>query len=104
MLNAEPADIDLKIMQLLQANGRLDVMELVRKVNLTKTPVAKRLRKLQETGLIKNYVALLDREKVGRPVLVVVQVKLREQSRELLEAFEKTALTMPEVQFCLHVS
>ncbi|MDB5144543.1 MAG: AsnC family transcriptional regulator [Mucilaginibacter sp.] len=104
MLNGHPDEIDLKIMQLLQENARLDVMEVVRRVNLTKTPVTKRIRKLKEMGFIKSYVALLDREKIGQPVLVVTHVKLDKQTTAQLDAFEAMAKAMPEVQFCLHVS
>jgi Lrp/AsnC family leucine-responsive transcriptional regulator len=104
MLNGHLDEIDLKILALLQENARLDVMEIVRQVNLTKTPVAKRVRKLKETGFIKAYVALLDREKIGQPVLVVTHVKLEKQTTTLLDDFEAAMLGMPEVQFCLHVS
>src|ERR1700742_3226817 len=103
MLNGTLDDIDLKIMQLLQGNARLDIAELVREVNLSKTPVAKRLKRLKDSGVIRQYLAVLDRQKIGQPVLVVVQVKLREQTLDLLTVFEQTALAMPEVQTCLHV-
>ncbi|MDB5141644.1 MAG: AsnC family transcriptional regulator [Mucilaginibacter sp.] len=104
MQNGQVDEIDLKIMQLLQENARLDVMEVVRRVHLTKTPVAKRIRKLQEAGYIRTYVALLDREKIGQPVLVVTHVKLEKQTTTQLDEFEAMAQIMPEVQFCLHVS
>jgi Lrp/AsnC family leucine-responsive transcriptional regulator len=104
MFNGQLDDIDLKILSLLQDNARLDVMEIVRKVNLTKTPVSKRIRRLKETGFIKAYVSLLDREKIGQPVLVVTHVKLEKQTTTLLNEFEAAMLVMPEVQFCLHVS
>jgi Lrp/AsnC family leucine-responsive transcriptional regulator len=104
MLNGQLDELDLKILELLQANARLDVMEIVRKVNLTKTPVAKRIRKLKEMGFIKAYISLLDREKIGQPVLVVTHVKLEKQTTSLLNEFEAAMLNMQEVQFCLHVS
>lgn len=104
MSNNQPDEIDLKILQLLQDNARMDIMEVVRRVNLTKTPVTKRIRKLKEMGFIKSYVALLDREKIGQPVLVVTHVKLDKQTTAQLNAFETMVKAMPEVQFCLHVS
>jgi Lrp/AsnC family leucine-responsive transcriptional regulator len=82
----------------------MDIMEVVRLVNLTKTPVTKRIKKLQESGFIKAYVALLDRENIGQPVLVVTHVKLSKQTTAELNAFEAKVRAMPEVQFCLHVS
>jgi len=104
MLNGMLDEFDQQILRLLQRDARMDVMEIVRRVNLTKTPVTKRIKKLQSAGLIKSYVALLDREKIGRPVLVVTHVKLQKQTTALLNEFEALMLDMPEVQCCLHVS
>jgi Lrp/AsnC family leucine-responsive transcriptional regulator len=104
MLNGHLDEIDLKILSLLQDNARLDIMEIVRQVNLTKTPVTKRIKKLKATGFIKAYVALLDREQIGQPVLVVTHVKLEKQTTTLLQEFEAAMVDMSEVQFCLHVS
>jgi Lrp/AsnC family leucine-responsive transcriptional regulator len=104
MNNGHPDEIDLKILQLLQGNARMDVTEVVRQVSLTKTPVAKRIRRLKETGFIKAYVALLDREKIGQPVLVITHVKLEKQTTRLLNAFGQAMQQLPQVQFCLHVS
>jgi Lrp/AsnC family leucine-responsive transcriptional regulator len=102
--NGHTDEIDLKILQLLQGNARMDVTEVVRQVSLTKTPVSKRIRRLKETGFIKTYAALLDREKIGQPVLVITHVKLEKQTTGLLNEFEEMISGMPEVQFCLHVS
>jgi Lrp/AsnC family leucine-responsive transcriptional regulator len=99
-----PDEYDYKILSLLQENARLDVMEIARRICLTKTPVTKRIKKLCDAGFIKNYVALLDREKIGQPVMVVTHVKLETQTTTLLGAFEADMLGMPEVQCCLHVS
>jgi Lrp/AsnC family leucine-responsive transcriptional regulator len=104
MINGQLDEIDLKILGLLQDNARMDIMEVVRRVNLTKTPVTKRIKKLRATGYIKSYVALLDREKIGQPVLVITHVKLDKQTTAQLDTFEAMAKDMPEVQFCLHVS
>jgi Lrp/AsnC family leucine-responsive transcriptional regulator len=104
MQHGHPDEIDLKILQLLQGNARMDVTEVVRQVSLTKTPVAKRIKRLKETGFIKAYVAILDREKIGQPVLVITHVKLEKQTTALLNAFEQAMQQLPQVQFCLHVS
>lgn len=96
--------IDLKILQVLEKDARLDITEIARQVNLSRTPVSTRLRQLKEAGFIKGFITLLDRERVGRPVLVVLQVRLEKQDTEQLDEFERSALSMPEVQFLLHVS
>ena len=59
---------------------------------------------MQEAGFIKKYVAILDREKVQQPVLVILMVKLKDPNTALFEKFESMAVEMPEVQFVLHVS
>ena len=97
-------DIDLKIMDILQRNGRIDVTRIARKVHKTPHPVHDRIFRLEEEGFIKGYIALLDRAKIGKPVLVVTMVKLEKQTTRLLNEFEKNTSAMSEVQCCLHVS
>jgi Lrp/AsnC family leucine-responsive transcriptional regulator len=97
-------DIDLKILNVLQEDSRVEMQELARRVCLSRTPVAIRVEKLSEHGVIKRLIAVVDRVLVGRPVLVVTHVKLEKQTTELLNAFEELVNGLPEVQFCLHVA
>ncbi|MBL4677006.1 MAG: Lrp/AsnC family transcriptional regulator [Mucilaginibacter sp.] len=97
-------EIDLKILNHLQKDGRIDVAALSQKVNLSRTPVNRRIEIMQKQGFIKGFTVLLDREKVGRPVLIITHVKLEKQTTELLSEFESQVTKMPEVQFCMHVS
>ena len=76
----------------------------MRRVNLTKTPVRKRLRILRDKGFIKAHVTLLNREKIGQSILVVTHVKLDKQTTKHLNEFEALCKAMPEVHFLLHVS
>src|ERR1700761_8604405 len=99
-----PDEIDLNILRLLQNNARLDNMEIARKVNLSRTPVSNRISKLRTAGFIKDYVAILDRERIGQPVLVVTHVKLNRQTTPLFDEFEQAMRKVPEVQFLFHVS
>ena len=104
MINGKPDDIDNKLMALLQQDASVDVVQLAKLVHRTPNPVHDRIRKLKEAGYIKGYIAILNRELIGQPVLVVVHVKLRHQTRELLCDYEQLIKAKPEVQFCLHVS
>jgi Lrp/AsnC family leucine-responsive transcriptional regulator len=104
MANGKLDLYDYKILNILQQDARIDASKLGRLVNLTHTPVTERMRKLQEAGFIKKYVAILDREKVGLPVLAVLMVKLRDPDTKLFETFEALLCDMREVQFVLHVS
>lgn len=104
MLNGKLDDIDKRILTILQRQGRIEVEQLSRLVNLTRMPVSLRIDKLMEHGYIKGFAAIIDREKVGHPVLAVTHVKLDKQTTELLWEFEGLVCQMPEVQTCLHVS
>ena len=66
--------------------------------------VSTRIGRLREAGFIKKYAALLDREKIGQPVLTVTHVKLQKHTTALLNEFKALAKQLSEVQSCLHVS
>ena len=104
MINGQLDETDIKMLNLLQKDGRIDVSKLSVLVHKTESPIRQRLVKLQEAGYIKNYVAILDRSKIGKPVLVVTLVRLQRQTKTLLNTFEETAVAMDEVQSCLHLS
>lgn len=97
-------EIDNKILNLLQREARMSIAKIAAAVNVTSTPVSERINKLEEAGFIKNYVALLDRDKIGRPVLVNLFVKLNPQTAETLVLFEKSIGDLPGVQSIFVVS
>jgi Lrp/AsnC family leucine-responsive transcriptional regulator len=102
--NWKPDELDRKIMDILQQNGRIDVTRIAKKVNKTPHPIHDRIFRLEEEGYIKGYVALLDRAKIGKPVLVVTMVKLESQTKALVDEFEQAVAVLPEVQSCLLVT
>jgi DNA-binding Lrp family transcriptional regulator len=104
MVSGKPDELGHQILHVLQSNARMDVAQLAAQVHRSPTPVHLRIRKLEEAGFIRDYIALLDRKLLGRPVLVVAHIKLKKQTGKLLERFEGHANGMPEVQFCLQVS
>ncbi|MES2276009.1 MAG: Lrp/AsnC family transcriptional regulator [Bacteroidota bacterium] len=104
MINGKLDEIDLKLLSLIQRDSRMSLVQLGTQVNLTAGPVQTRLEKLEEMGFIRRYTALLDREKIGRPVLVVLMVKMKEQNTGLLLEFENLIAQMPEVLSCYIVS
>ena len=91
---------DRRILQALQTSGRLTNVELAERVGLSPSPCLTRVRRLEEVGVLRNYVALLDAEKLGPAVSVFIQVTLALQSEQTLETFEKAVTTMPEVMEC----
>lgn len=92
--------IDRQLLAVLQENGRLPVTDLAEKAGLTTSPCLRRLKILEQAGIIRGYAALVDQQKVGLPVSVFVSVKLEMQREEALERFEATIRDCPEVVEC----
>ena len=97
-------NIDRRILDELQANGRLSIVDLAERVNLTKTPCSERVRRLERGGVIKAYSAMLDPAEVGMNHLTVVHVNLAKTSDSSLDDFNKAVRTIPEVQSCLMIA
>lgn len=92
--------IDRHILALLQQDGRLTMQEISDRVGLTPTPVLRRIRIMEEAGLIKGYVALVDQKRAGLPVSVFVSVRLERQREEELQKFSRAIADWPEVLEC----
>lgn len=93
-------DIDRRIVQILQADGRISVQELAAKVGLSPSPCARRVRLLEEAGIIEGYVAIVSQEKLGLPVSVFASIKLERQREEELDRFAAAVSRWPEVADC----
>ncbi|MDO9318522.1 MAG: Lrp/AsnC family transcriptional regulator [Gammaproteobacteria bacterium] len=91
---------DLKILQQLQSNGRISNAELADTVGLSPSPCLRRVRALEEAGVLRRYVGLVDPRAVGLPISVFVNVSLRSQERASLEEFEQQILQYREVMEC----
>jgi Lrp/AsnC family leucine-responsive transcriptional regulator len=98
--NMKLDEIDRRLLSALQENGRIPVTDLAEKVGLTTSPCLRRLKILEQTGIIRGYAAHVDQQKVGLPVSVFVSVKLEMQREEALERFEATIRECPEVMEC----
>lgn len=92
--------IDLRILNALQSDGRLTNQELADQVGLSPSPCLRRVRMLEEAGVIARYVAVLDQQSVGLPVSVFVSIKLESQREEALDRFAKAIARWPEVLEC----
>ena len=91
---------DLRILFELQRSGRMSVVDLAARVNLSKTPCLLRFRRLECEGYILGYRARLDPKKIKQGHLVYVQVKLKDTSAETLDAFNTAAIETPEILTC----
>lgn len=92
--------VDRRLLNALQENGRIPVTDLAEMVGLTTSPCLRRLKILEQAGIIRGYAALVDQTKVGLPVSVFISVKLEMQREEALERFEAAMRDCPEVVEC----
>ena len=92
--------IDRNILAALAGNGRLSMAELGLKVGLSKTPVQARVKRLERDGFIRGYAAIVDRERMGEGHVAFVQVKLSDTRSAALDAFNRAALAIPEIEQC----
>lgn len=96
--------VDMEILRALQKNARLTTKELAAMVNLSTTPVFERVKRLEQRGYVKGYVAVLDAEKLGRGFVVFCSVKMRRIGREIAENFARVVRNIPEVTECYNIS
>jgi Lrp/AsnC family leucine-responsive transcriptional regulator len=89
--------IDIRILNLLQEDGRLSVRELARKINLSVTPVHQRLRRLESTGIIDHYAAVINTSKIAAFIVFFVNIVLKEHSTRLGGEFIRQITSFPEV-------
>lgn len=92
--------IDRAILTALAADGRLSMAALGEKVGLSKTPVQARVRRLEREGFIRGYTAQIDRAKMGEGHVAFVQVTLNDTRSAALDAFNRAAGAVPEIEQC----
>ena len=97
-------DKDHVLLNQLQENGRLTSAELGQHVNLSPSGVQKRLRKLEENGVVKKYTAIIDRKKLGYDLAVFVQVTIQGHTPEVVAQFDAVIREMVEVLECHRVT
>ena len=94
--------VDRRILEELEKNGRLSIVELSARVNLTNTPCSERVKRLERSGYISGYRAVLNMDKMGLGHLTIVQVSLAATAGEnSLDAFNEAASKVPEIESCL---
>lgn len=96
--------IDRKILMQLQENAKQNTKEIASKIGLSVTPTYERIKKLEQQQVIKSYVALLNRDKIGKQVVAYCQVTLLKHQKELIDSFKNKVFLLPEIMECHHVS
>ncbi|HIK80099.1 MAG TPA: Lrp/AsnC family transcriptional regulator [Porticoccaceae bacterium] len=92
--------MDRRILEEIQADGSISNLELSERIGLSPSPCARRIKILQETGIINRQITLLDQDKIGLPISIYVMVCLENQESERLENFDRNVRTWPEVLEC----
>lgn len=92
--------IDLRILRELQADGRVPMVELAERVALSPTACQRRVRQLEDGGVIERYCAVLRPRALGLNIQAFVQVRIERQSKDATLAFEDAVRKLPEVRAC----
>ena len=98
-----PIDIDetdKQLLRLLQTQARMSVTELAERVNLSATPCARRIKRLEETGIITGYHTHTDAQKLGYPLAVWIAISMDRHTAERFEQFERKVQSFDEVISC----
>lgn len=95
---------DLEILNHLQENSKFTHKQLSIKLSLSPTAIFERIKKLERTGIIRGYSAILDRKTLGKELMVFSHIKLEKHSQKNITEFEKQIKLLNEVHECYHVS
>ena len=91
---------DRRILEVLQADGRITNLELAEKIGLSPTPCARRVKQLEEAGVIERHVTLLNQQKLGLNITAMIGITMDRHTPERFENFERTVRQFPEVVEC----
>ena len=97
-------NLDKRILQELQNNGAITNLELSEKIGLSPSPCARRVKQLEESGIIKGQATLLDASKLGLKLIALIQISMDRHTPDRFEIFEEKVRTFPEVTECLLIT
>jgi Lrp/AsnC family leucine-responsive transcriptional regulator len=97
---SEMDSFDRKILDVMAIEGRISVTELARRIGLSKSPTQARLKRLEDSGVIRGYRALFDPIRLGRDHVAFVEVKLSDTRETALAAFNAAVTRVPEIEQC----
>lgn len=95
---------DLAILKILQQNAKATVTDIAKQVHLSSSPTFDRIKRMEQQGIIKQYVTLVESSKVNRGLKVICYVSLKEHNKNAGTKFIKSILEMPEVIECYSIS
>lgn len=92
--------IDRQILMLLQADGRISNADVAERVHLSPSACLRRVKRLEDEGLIEGYRMLVSQQAIGKPTNVFVEISLKNQNDGMLDAFERAVAQCPEIMEC----
>ena len=93
-------EVDKKLLRLLQVDARMSITELAERINLSATPCARRIKRLEDTGVITGYHTQTDAQKLGYPLAIFIAVSMDRHTAERFEQFERKVQGFNEVVSC----
>jgi len=100
MVEKIPDKLDLKILRIMQRNGRISNVDLSRQVNLSPAPCLTRLKKLEDAGYISAYRAELNADKLGLSLLAFVEITLDRTTPDVFDKFRNAIQQIPDIEEC----
>lgn len=97
---AQLDDTDIRILQSLQQDAKVNTKELSEQLHISKTPIYERIKRLENDGYIKGYVALVDNKKVGLPLIAFCNVSLAVHDDEHIQRFKEEIKNIDEIMEC----
>ena len=97
-------ETDIEILHSLQKDAKINAKELSEKLHISKTPIYERIKRLENEGYIKKYIAILDAEKLNQGFVVFCNVKLSRINQEIATEFTRIIQDIPEVTECYNIS
>jgi Lrp/AsnC family transcriptional regulator, leucine-responsive regulatory protein len=97
-------EVDIALLRLLGDNAKLTIKELAERVNLTYTPVFERVKRLESSGYVKKYIALIDAEKLNYGLIVFCNIKLKQHDKSIGYEFVADIQKLSEVVECYNIS
>jgi len=95
---------DQEILNILQKNAKANTKEIAYRIGLSTTPVYERIKRLEKSGIISRYTAVLNKEKIGLELTVFCQVSLQAHRKSLIDRFENAIKNMPEILEAYHIA
>lgn len=95
---------DFEILRLMELNAKLTVREISTQIGLSSTPTHERIKRLEKTGVIRNYAAILDKRKINKGIMVICMVTLKEHTKKAGSEFIGAVRDFKEVLECYNIS